>query len=308
MDAAGRRVGRRGDGAVRAAAGHRRLRRADPLVGRRPRRFWAAATEFTGVRWVAPPAAIREGDTMPGVRWFPGATLNYAEHALAPRATRPTTSRSSPAARPATASSSRGRSCATRSGARPPGCVASASVRATGSPPTRRTSPRRSSRSSPPPPSARSGRACAPEFGIRSVVDRFEQIEPDRPGRGRRLPLRREGDRPARRGRRRSRPRCRRCATSCTSRTSTSASRSASPDADVTVGRAPAPDDRRARPSSRCRSTTRSTCSTARARPGCRRRSCTATAASSSSTSRCSRCTTTSAPATASSGSPPPAG
>jgi acetoacetyl-CoA synthetase len=52
-------------------------------------RFWAASTEFTGVRWVAPPAAIREGDTMPGVRWFPGATLNYADQALAPGESRP---------------------------------------------------------------------------------------------------------------------------------------------------------------------------------------------------------------------------
>ena len=52
-------------------------------------RFWAASTEFTGVRWVAPPAAIRHGDTMPGVRWFPGATLNYADQALAPGESRP---------------------------------------------------------------------------------------------------------------------------------------------------------------------------------------------------------------------------
>ena len=59
-------------------------------------RFWAAATEFTGVRWVAPPAAIRDGDTMPDVRWFPGATLNYADQALAPGSRDRTKSRSSP--------------------------------------------------------------------------------------------------------------------------------------------------------------------------------------------------------------------
>ena len=46
--------------------------------------FWAAATNFTGVGWRDHPTAVREGGTMPGVRWFPGATLNYAEHALAP--------------------------------------------------------------------------------------------------------------------------------------------------------------------------------------------------------------------------------
>ncbi|HET9666989.1 MAG TPA: acetyl-coenzyme A synthetase N-terminal domain-containing protein, partial [Desertimonas sp.] len=46
--------------------------------------FWRASTDFTGVRWVSPPRTIRDGDTMPDVRWFGGATLNYAEHALAP--------------------------------------------------------------------------------------------------------------------------------------------------------------------------------------------------------------------------------
>jgi acetoacetyl-CoA synthetase len=45
--------------------------------------FWRASTEFTGVRWTTPPTRIRDGDTMPGVHWFPGATLNYAEQALA---------------------------------------------------------------------------------------------------------------------------------------------------------------------------------------------------------------------------------
>ena len=65
--------------------------------------FWRAATEFTGVRWHdAADGDARRRSTMPGVRWFPGATLNYAEHALAARrrAAR-TTSPSSPAARPA---------------------------------------------------------------------------------------------------------------------------------------------------------------------------------------------------------------
>ena len=45
--------------------------------------FWRAVTAFTGLRWMRPPDAIREGDTMPGVRWFPGATLNFADQALA---------------------------------------------------------------------------------------------------------------------------------------------------------------------------------------------------------------------------------
>jgi acetoacetyl-CoA synthetase len=45
--------------------------------------FWDAATEFLGVRWHERPAEVLSGTEMPGARWFSGATLNYAEHALA---------------------------------------------------------------------------------------------------------------------------------------------------------------------------------------------------------------------------------
>ena len=41
---------------------------------------------------------------------------------------------------------------------------------------------------------------CAPEFGPRSVIDRFGQLAPEAAAGDRRLPLRREADRPARRG------------------------------------------------------------------------------------------------------------
>ena len=46
--------------------------------------FWGALAEFAGARFHAPPRAVLTDITMPGARWFPGATLNYAEHALAP--------------------------------------------------------------------------------------------------------------------------------------------------------------------------------------------------------------------------------
>ncbi len=46
--------------------------------------FWGAVAEFTGVRFHAKPQRVLTGESMPGTRWFPGATLNYAEHALAP--------------------------------------------------------------------------------------------------------------------------------------------------------------------------------------------------------------------------------
>ena len=46
--------------------------------------FWGALAEFAGARFHAPPRGVLTDTAMPGTRWFPGATLNYAEHALAP--------------------------------------------------------------------------------------------------------------------------------------------------------------------------------------------------------------------------------
>jgi acetoacetyl-CoA synthetase len=46
--------------------------------------FWEAAAAFLGVRFRNSPDAALGSATMPGARWFPGATLNYAEHALTP--------------------------------------------------------------------------------------------------------------------------------------------------------------------------------------------------------------------------------
>ncbi len=44
--------------------------------------FWSAAAEFCGVRFHSQPTAVLGSTQMPGTEWFPGATLNYAEHAL----------------------------------------------------------------------------------------------------------------------------------------------------------------------------------------------------------------------------------
>ncbi|MGH3778865.1 MAG: acetoacetate--CoA ligase [Pseudonocardiaceae bacterium] len=46
--------------------------------------FWGAFVEFAGVRFHAMPQRVLADTSMPGAQWFPGATLNYAEHALAP--------------------------------------------------------------------------------------------------------------------------------------------------------------------------------------------------------------------------------
>lgn len=48
-----------------------------------PSQFWGALAEFLGVRFHSKPAGVLADASMPGARWFPGATLNYAEHALA---------------------------------------------------------------------------------------------------------------------------------------------------------------------------------------------------------------------------------
>ena len=70
-------------------AGHRGVRAADyaelhewsvtDLAG-----FWSGLAEFAGVIWHDQPSAVLTSREMPGARWFPGSTLNYAEHALAP--------------------------------------------------------------------------------------------------------------------------------------------------------------------------------------------------------------------------------
>src|SRR4051812_7657909 len=43
--------------------------------------FWRLLATYFDVRFHTPPRAVLEG-AMPAAHWFPGATLNYAEHAL----------------------------------------------------------------------------------------------------------------------------------------------------------------------------------------------------------------------------------
>src|SRR6185437_7872296 len=44
--------------------------------------FWSAVAEFYAVRFATPPERVLGRREMPGAEWFPGATLNYAEHLL----------------------------------------------------------------------------------------------------------------------------------------------------------------------------------------------------------------------------------
>ena len=45
--------------------------------------FWSSIAEYFDVRFHAPAKRVIGHTSMPGAEWFPGATLNYAEHALA---------------------------------------------------------------------------------------------------------------------------------------------------------------------------------------------------------------------------------
>jgi acetoacetyl-CoA synthetase len=44
--------------------------------------FWAALADWFDIRFSTPYERVLGDGTMPGAQWFPGATLNYAEHAL----------------------------------------------------------------------------------------------------------------------------------------------------------------------------------------------------------------------------------
>ncbi len=48
-----------------------------------PAGFWGAVADYFGIRWHDRPTEVLPAAVMPGADWFPGGTLNYAEHALA---------------------------------------------------------------------------------------------------------------------------------------------------------------------------------------------------------------------------------
>jgi acetoacetyl-CoA synthetase len=140
--------------------------------------FWRQATEFTGVRWHDEPQAMRTGGEMPGVTWFPGGTLNYAEHALAAGSTRPD--------EVAVVARSQTRDPVELTWAELAGRVsaAAAGLRRLGVSPGDRVvayAPNIPETLVAFLASASIGAvwaSCAPEFGVRAVVDRFAQIEP----------------------------------------------------------------------------------------------------------------------------------
>ncbi|MEU6659531.1 acetoacetate--CoA ligase [Streptomyces sp. NPDC046821] len=142
--------------------------------------FWKAVADWFDVKFATPYARVLGDRSMPGAEWFPGATLNYAEHALR-TATDPARA-DTPAIlhvdetqkpRPVTWAELRRqvgslaaelRAIGVRPGDRvsgylpniPEAIVALLATAAVGGVWT----------------------SCAPDFGARSVLDRFQQVEP----------------------------------------------------------------------------------------------------------------------------------
>jgi acetoacetyl-CoA synthetase len=137
--------------------------------------FWSMIVAEFDVRFHAPPQAVLAERAMPGARWFPGATLNYAEHALRRRGDGPAVIARSPSRAEVTLSwteladqVARARAGLQRLGVGrgdrvvgylpnvPETLVAFLACASLGA----------------------IWSSCAPEFGVRSVVDRVQQIEP----------------------------------------------------------------------------------------------------------------------------------
>lgn len=137
--------------------------------------FWSAIAEYFGVRFHAPARRVIDSTSMPGAEWFPGATLNYAEHALAHSGAEPALVCRSEAEprRELSRDELRREVAAARAGLLrlgvgrgdrvvaylPNGAEAVIAFLATAS-------------------LGAIWSSCPPEFGVESVLDRFRQIEP----------------------------------------------------------------------------------------------------------------------------------
>jgi acetoacetyl-CoA synthetase len=142
--------------------------------------FWQAVAEWSGVRFATPYETVLADRSMPGARWFPGATLNYAEHALRP-ADDPAR-----AGEPALLALDERLEPRATSWAELRGQVAgvAAALRAAGVRPGDRVSgylPNVPQAVVALLATAAAGAvwtSCAPDFGARAVLDRFRQVEP----------------------------------------------------------------------------------------------------------------------------------
>ncbi|GAA2726161.1 hypothetical protein GCM10010315_59770 [Streptomyces luteosporeus] len=143
--------------------------------------FWRAVTEWTDVRFSSPYERVLADRSMPGARWFPGATLNYAEHAL--RAAEDPARAGEPALLHADETGTEPHPVTWTDLRRQVGSLAAA-LRRLGVRPGDRVSgylPNVPQAVVALLASAAVGAvwtSCAPDFGARSVLDRFQQVEP----------------------------------------------------------------------------------------------------------------------------------
>ncbi|RPE35743.1 acetoacetate--CoA ligase [Kitasatospora cineracea] len=145
-------------------------------------RFWTAVTEYFDVRFHTPPTAVlAEPATMPGATWFPGATLNYAEHAL--RAAEDPANADRPAILHLDERTTEPVATTWPELRRQVGSLAAA-LRANGVRPGDRVSaylpniPQAAVALLATAAVGATWTSCAPDFGARSVLDRLQQIEP----------------------------------------------------------------------------------------------------------------------------------
>ena len=143
-------------------------------------RFWQAVTEWFDVGFGTPYETVLADRAMPGARWFPGATLNYAEHALR---TAGDPARADEPALLAVDETHDPRPVSWSLLSRQVGSLA-AELRGLGVRPGDRVSgylPNIPEAVVAFLASAAVGAvwtSCAPDFGARSVLDRFQQVEP----------------------------------------------------------------------------------------------------------------------------------
>jgi acetoacetyl-CoA synthetase len=138
--------------------------------------FWASIVEFFEVQFHSEPQAVLGSQEMPGATWFPGATLNYAEHVFRDKASGEVALRH--------ASEVRSTGEWTWDELRSQTAAVAAGLRALGVGPGDRVAAYMPNIAE----TVASFLACAsigavwssaaPEFGARSVIDRFSQIEP----------------------------------------------------------------------------------------------------------------------------------
>jgi acetoacetyl-CoA synthetase len=138
--------------------------------------FWSSLAEFFEVHFHSEPEAVLGSEEMPGATWFPGATVNYAEHIFRGK------SDSEVALRHASETRSTGEWTWER--LRSETAAVAGGLRALGVGPGDRVAAYMPNIAE----TVASFLACAsigavwssaaPEFGARSVIDRFSQIEP----------------------------------------------------------------------------------------------------------------------------------